>query len=448
MREACDVIGVAPEMAANSALANASTLTQRVGMVQLSVGTGRRAISGYFLTLAKSGERKSAVDAHFGQVLHELTDDDLAEYQMLMRLYMPRHKKWKKELKKAVDGKDGEEDTAEAERLASKEPEAPRDPTLSIGDVTIEAVADRMSRTGGCLTIANDDAGSFFGGHSQKAENKANALAIFNILWESRRYTRDRVGSGSVTIESPRLTLNLAVQPDVFRALNKDGLSNASGMTARFYMVEPEPRQGTDDHDSKPSVETPRRDEWDEAMDRLYNMGGGDVIKPTPEAVKYLGEQWNGINARLGEGASLSTSHGFASKVQEHAVRLAAIVAVLDAVLNKRAVPMQLTLKDAQRGFALAEWYAFEAARIGKHVPNNVMDVDTARLRAWLTKRAERDEVAGGVVTTRDIIKSGPRELRLSSATVRRERAIAHLISEGTLARLAAEATWRVRTQP
>jgi hypothetical protein len=72
-------------------------------------------------------------------------------------------------------------------------------------------------------------------------------LALLNSLWDGRGHKGHRRTADPFTVEGVRLTMGLAVQPDVVRAYfeNSKGPARGFGFAARFLIAWPQSTQGT-----------------------------------------------------------------------------------------------------------------------------------------------------------------------------------------------------------
>lgn len=123
--------------------------------------------------------------------------------------------------------------------------EVPPEPVLVVGDVTPEALAIRLAEQGGRLIAASAEGGelvSIMGGRYSRTG--APNFEIFLKAHAGDRVRVDRVGRPPIFIDRPRLTLVLAVQPDVMRGFASCREFRGRGMHARFLYANPSPMAG------------------------------------------------------------------------------------------------------------------------------------------------------------------------------------------------------------
>lgn len=137
---------------ASTALANVSVACQALA----NVGRDSQLVSPvsmYFLLVASSGERKSAIDNAFSKAARIWESSNRAKSERAVKTAISQHKAWKMEhdgllsqIKRAyyTDG-DIDDLKAQLEYLDENEPEIPLMPTLYFEDCTLEALAIHLA---------------------------------------------------------------------------------------------------------------------------------------------------------------------------------------------------------------------------------------------------------------------------------------------------------------
>ena len=103
------------------------------------------------------------------------------------------------------------------------------------------------------MSIASDEAGQFFGGHTMKATTRDQALGAYTKLFDDGFVQRTRSKSnmnGSGRAYDVRLTFNLQGQHEVLSDALKDPVLIGQGFLPRFILTIPENLAGTRSQDA------------------------------------------------------------------------------------------------------------------------------------------------------------------------------------------------------
>ena len=234
-------------LVAASALGAVSLVCQNLIDV-CRLNTLRGPVSLFLLTLAESGERKTAVDKLLMEPL----------YQQEMLLYS-RHKNeltiWKnkeellKAQKKALlsklnkelrKGADESETLRQLEALQKNRGEKPVRYKFIFNDATTAAIKDQLCGQWRSVGIMSDEAGIIFDGYT------LSELPFINKMWDGSVLSVDRKNEPEQMIENARMTLSLMVQPGLFdRYMERKGsVARDSGFLARCLISKPATTQG------------------------------------------------------------------------------------------------------------------------------------------------------------------------------------------------------------
>lgn len=231
-----DVVQAPLALCAQSALAVASLAVQGLADVE-APGGGRAPVSLFLLTIAPSGERKSAADRRamegvdrFERSLAMGYPDELKRFADAKAIFEAR----KKAILKAAEK--GDEDAA-GELEALREPRPPLSPTITTSAPTIEGVTRNLGVLRPSLGVFSDEGAAFLGGHAMKAENRMAAAGELSSLWDGRTVTRWRAGDGVSVYRGRRLACHLMVQPIVAASLLGDALAVGRGSLAASSCV-------------------------------------------------------------------------------------------------------------------------------------------------------------------------------------------------------------------
>lgn len=401
---------------AQSALSVASLAVQ--GFADVETLGGPRALSLYALTIARSGERKSACDAPFMTALRDHEREQAIAQRDAMQSWANAHALWKGERDRILlDAKKGKGEKriaarADLEALGA-EPSAPPSADRTVSEPTFEGLTKLFATGQPSLGLFSDEGGQFLGGHAMNSENRQKTLAALNDLWQGNPIRRTRAGDGHATLYGRRLAVHLMVQPTVARNFMADPMAADTGFLPRFLMCEPPSAIGTRmqanaQRDDKALagfadrlraiLETPM------PMDAETRELQPRILGLAPNARALLAGFADAIEAAQTPGGDLAHITGTASKAAEQATRIAGVL-TLWADLDAQAVNAE-TMADA---ITLAQFYLSEASRLASAATISA-EIDRAEtLRRWLLESWAEAEVM-----VRDVVRRGPNPLRES----------------------------------
>lgn len=427
---------------AQSALAVAALAVQ--GFADVETLGGVRALSLYALTIARSGERKSACDAPLMAALRDYEKEMSKAQRDKMESWLNAQALWTGErdriLSDAKKSKGEKHTAAQADLQAlGPEPSAPPSADRTVTEPTFEGLTKLFATGQPSLGLFSDEGGQFLGGHAMNSENRQKTLAALNDLWQGNPIRRTRSGDGHATLYGRRLAVHLMVQPTVARRFMADPLAADTGFLPRFLMCEPPSAIGTrmqanarcDDialasfgDRLRAILDTPM------PMDPEARELQPRVLGLDPDARTLLAGFADAIEAAQSPGGGLAHITGTASKAAEQAARIAGLLTLwadLDAHTVKAA-----TMVDA---ITLAQFYLSEASRLASAAAVSA-EIDKAEaLRRWLL-----DSWPHLDVMARDVVQMGPNALR---ETPKVRAALAILEKHGWLVRLDAGAMVR-----
>lgn len=401
---------------AQSALAVASLAVQ--GFADVETLGGLRPLSLYFLTVARSGERKSACDAPLMSGLRDHEREEARVQRDAFQAWQNAHAIWKGErdriLGEARKGKAEKRTAAQADLEAlGPEPSAPPSADRTVTEPTFEGLTKLFAHGQPSLGLFSDEGGQFLGGHAMNSENRQKTLAAFNDLWQGNPIRRTRAGDGHATLFGRRLAVHLMAQPGVARGFMADPLAADTGFLPRFLICEPPSTIGTR------FAENARRDDMALArfagrlrdildtplpMDPETRELQPRILHLTPEARTLLLAFGDAIEAAQAPGGDLAQITGTASKAAEQAARIAGVLTLWRDFDAPEVQPA-----DMADAIDLAQFYLSEASRLASAATVSA-EIDRAEaLRRWLLESWSEPEVL-----VRDVVRLGPNPLRES----------------------------------
>jgi hypothetical protein len=159
---------------AQSALAVASLAVQ--GFANVETLGGARPVAIYALTIAKSGERKSACDEPFMRPIRAREREAMTAYREDRLSWQNRLAVWKAQHDRIVSDvrkKGGNRAAAEAQlRAIGPEPPAPLLPDRIVTEPTFEGLTKLFATGQPSLGLFSDEGGQFLGGHAMNSDNR------------------------------------------------------------------------------------------------------------------------------------------------------------------------------------------------------------------------------------------------------------------------------------
>ena len=385
----------APAVCAQSVLAAATLAVQAHYDVELP-GAGRRPLTALFVSVLDSGERKSAVDRLAVAAAYEIEADFRAAASAEAAKYADAREAWESARAHAKKAAKGDYNALmKALAATGPEPKPPAHPMLLVADPTPEAlVLHLVGRPWGGVFTA--EGGLFVGGSAMNDETKLRTGALLNTLWDGDPIRRLRVTTGAAYLPGRRCSAHIMVQPAIASRLFADATLAGIGVLARTLLVAPEGTAGTRLFREAPPAAAAALADYDARLLAIMRRtpravaNDADVLDPlplrlSPDATDMWIEFHDAVErAQVPEGA-LRPIRAFASKMAEHAGRLAAVLTVYADPLA-----VEVGAEAMAGGIALAQHYAAELQRLQDAAAISPDLALAERLLVWLQARPER----------------------------------------------------------
>jgi len=350
-----------PELIAHHLLTLAATAAQRLISVRLPTGPVRP-VSCWFLTLAGSGEGRSATESMCVGPIRQWHDEVMKTPGRAPLLLSPQR-------------------AGAHDRYA------------------------RFARCGGAFAGAVADL------LTTSAARNAEARS-FCALWDGGIRAHSAVG----TPTPPRLSVHLVLGAGEGRALLHSSDAANAGLLGRFLAVQPASRIGAREFTESDGAPPPALRALHAALIGLYERDitcdSRIIALNAPARAAWLAFARESEAAMTAEGP-FAPIRPLAGRLAEHALRLAAVIAFIENDALTEITPHHLA-----RGVDLARYYAAEALRLaGLRGPARAETDLLAALQAWLTRK-----YAGAEVYLRDVYCFGPGELRAAPVALRAMR--------------------------
>jgi Protein of unknown function (DUF3987) len=415
----------------NSVLATATLAVQGHANVELPSGHAKP-LSSYFVSVAATGERKSAVD-HEALWPVGKREAALREASLGKRLeYENAELAWKKAREAAVKKAKGDhariKETLDALGPA---PLPPLEPILTCGEPTYEGLCKLLAVGWPSVGIIAAEGGQFVDGHGMAEDAKLRTAAGLSALWDGEPIKRVRAQDGFMVLPGRRVAMHLMAQPDVAAIWLGDHLLVEQGLLSRVLLTAPEPTSGTRiwKEPSPESAALVKRygarllqilEQPLPLAEKTRNELAPRTVPLSPEARRLWVAFHDHVEPRLAVGGELEPVRGLANKLPEHAARIAAVLTLVDNIGAG-----EVGTAEMEAGIALAQHYADEAMRLFGASRTSRELRDAQQLLAWLLTNWPESRVS-----LPDIYQRGPNSIRDKAPA---HRAVTILVDHGWL---------------
>ncbi|MFC0282540.1 DUF3987 domain-containing protein [Camelimonas abortus] len=407
-----EIVQCPPAMAAQGVLATASLAVQGHADIEIPATRQTKPSSLFMITIGESGERKSSVDHHALRAVRIREKELHHAHAEEMKEYLKSKAAWDIQRKRLMNSRTNDEEVSKRLEQIGDEPQPPLMPMLMCGEPTFEGLAKLLAGGQPTMGVFSDEGGAFIGGHGMSADNRLRTAAGFSGLWDGTPVKRVRVLDGSSTIYGKRVSLHLLVQPAAASLLLGDPVMRDQGFLSRLLVSAPASTAGTR-MQRQPSPEAYLTlEQYDARILTLLRRRLPLALKARNDleprtiplaagALPAWNDYANSVERRLGPRQPLEPVKGFGSKLAEHALRIAAVLALVEDI-----EAAEIPAETFARAMVLAEYYAAEALRLfgqGQADP----ELDRAeRLRQWLLAHPYEH------VSLRLLVQRGPNGLR------------------------------------
>jgi Protein of unknown function (DUF3987) len=367
----------------NSLLAAASLAVQPYVNVQLPHGAVVPT-SLYVISVAESGERKSAVD----------------------RLALHAHATFEKV--KSDEQREAVEQRNRLPKAEMEKTEVPREAVFLASDPTVEGLCKLLYNGLPSIGVFSAEGGRFLGGYGMSDDASLRTAAGLSLFWDGAPVDRVRAGDGASKLYHRRVALHLMAQPRATFQWLQNPILKDQGLFSRCLVAYPQSTAGTRMFRAERADETPAAANYVARMTQL--LGGtwpiNEFHELQPQIMRIVGaardlwvDQHNQIEQAIAD--QLHEVRGLASKAAEHLARIAAVL----TVMNDPAATT-VTEDAMQRAAILMEFYLGEALRLSNVQPKHEQAELALVLWTWLTRRGKRH------ITLAEMAQYGPAKLR------------------------------------
>ena len=394
-----EVIGVPQALAAQSVLAASALATQGHAGLQLD---GRNyPLSLYLITVAASGDRKTAADRCALVSARQWEREQWQRYREQLARYGAAQRQ-------AQRIKPGDPEPANGMSLEA-EPSAPR---LITTDPTVEALIKGLCHDLPSMGLFCDEGGQFLGSSTMSRDNRLKAVTTLSSLWDGSPIDRARSMVGeSLRAYDRRLSLHLMLQPYLAMQLLSDPLLQGQGILGRCLMTWPTSLAGQRSYQAVDLSKDAALKRYHHRLSALFyqpwSLSADGALQLSKLSLSPLARRrWidlhDAIEAQLGEFGELASVRPSGSKAADNLLRVAGILAVVEE-------SSVVEVDHIQRASALVGYYLTEIQRLTEQEPVCRVKEEADRLLRWLqVKDWKRFSI-------RDLNRNGPRFARKSS---------------------------------
>ncbi len=394
-----EVIGVPQALAAQSVLAASALATQGHAGLQLD---GRNyPLSLYLITVAASGDRKTAADRSALLPARQWEREQWQHY----REQLSRYRAAQRQAQRINPADPAPTNSV----LLEAEPSAPR---LITTDPTIEALIKGLCHDLPSMGLFCDEGGQFLGSSTMSRDNRLKAITTLSSLWDGSPIDRARSMAGeSLRAYDRRLSLHLMLQPYLAMQLLSDPLLQGQGILGRCLMTWPSSLAGQRSYQAVDLSKDSALNRYHHRLSALFyqpwslSVDGAlqlSELSLSPLARRRWIDLHDAIEAQLGEFGELASVRPSGSKAADNLLRIAGILAVVEE-------SSVVEVDHIQRACALVGYYLTEIQRLTEQEPVCRVKEEADRLLRWLqVKDWKRFSI-------RDLNRNGPRFARKSS---------------------------------
>ena len=197
----------------------------------------------YFLIVANSGERKSAIVRLMTQPIYQYERKENERRRTLMENEQVKLNSLKKQVETLE--RDGKNEKASKIRVQYRSIEQNQTKPLRLiaDDTTPEAMTSLLANNNGMLSIITTEGGIF----DTLAGRYSNTISIDTVLkaYSGDPIRVDRKGREGEVINNPTLTMLLSAQDNVLAEIMKNEAFKSRGLTARILYCRPKSKMGT-----------------------------------------------------------------------------------------------------------------------------------------------------------------------------------------------------------
>ncbi len=309
----------------------------------------------YFLIIANSGERKSAIVRLMTQPIYQYERKENER----RCLQMESDQLKLSSMKKQIETLEREGNTEEAANVRYQyrllEQHQTKSLRLIADDITPEAMTSLLANNNGVLSIITTEGGIF----DTLAGRYSNTISIDTVLkaYSGDPIRVDRKGREGEVINNPTLTMLLSAQDNVLAEIMKNEAFKSRGLTVRILYSRPKSKMGNRSYDT-PEIDTDLELAYKQLITKLLEIPyPSNSVLPdihlSPSAKDKVKHFHDWLEPKLVDG--LEHMDGWGAKLHGNMLRLAGI---LHCAKNPKE-PDQIALSEetAQQAITISKYF-------------------------------------------------------------------------------------------
>ena len=221
---------------------------------------------------------------------------------------------------------------------------------LLVDDVTPEKIVDIMDMQNGCITVASAEGGIF-----DSLKGRYDKNASFDIYLKGHAgdpVSVDRISRKTNYIKQPRITMMLAVQPDVLKGLMGNATLKGRGLCGRFLYVICNSKMGRRNVNPNTILQH-TKENYHSFIKRILSGRDTGTIYLSEEAHRAKLDYMAKVESRLGLGGEWEFIKDWGGKVVGVMLRIAALIHAAESKENPDKKP--INAETIERAVKIAE---------------------------------------------------------------------------------------------
>lgn len=328
--ELADVTQVDPALPACLYLAALSACYG--GRVSVDLKSHQENCNQYIACELPSGERKSPTLDHITRPVYQYQKQKQDELQDQIREALNRRKVLEARLTKlqkqaanandVIDRNNLIQQAADVAEEIDKNP-VPVSPVYLVDDITTEKLGALMAENKETMAIMSAEGGIFKLMNGLYSERDGN-FDLYLKAHSGDSFSCHRLGRESITMDNPRLTIGLAIQPDVLDEIGRNQHFRGRGLPARFLFSICATQAGFRQRQFK-TLSTSLMEQYRDHIFSLMKIPA-TTLTMSPEASEIWDDFYNDIERDLRAGETLENLRDWGSKLPGAVARIAGLL--------------------------------------------------------------------------------------------------------------------------
>ncbi len=387
-----------PELALGAGLAALAAVCQKTFVVEVAEKY-QEPLSIWTATALPPGSRKSSVfrtmpgPVRFWESKQAKNmESEIKAANREVELFQERSKHLRGRIAKGKDAEERDQAREELNRLEENEPTVPTTPRLTAQDTTPEHLATMLQAHNERITLLSDEGGVFATMGGRYSNGVAN-LDIYLQGHAGETVQVDRASKPSVIIDSPALSLGLAVQPSVLAGLNSNPEFKGRGLLARFLFTMPPSNIGRRKLENLP-VPDSVTDKYRKMFSALLEIAEGRTsdnefhsytLRLTEEAYSEWKRYQMAVEGMMDHGGALEDEREWGGKLPGAVARIAGLLHCAETA-SEEPHKHNITVETMRHAIQLGELYRDYAVIVFDHMGTDSALGNARKIWSWIER--------------------------------------------------------------